>query len=246
MNLETALNELIAPYKNQVSICMYDTNNLVFSYQEHQQFPAASLIKLGVLATQLAQNEDLNQMINVSKTPKVGGAGVLQLLTPEEWPIKDLVGLMIADSDNYAANVMIDHLSMTAINHWLDDNHYEETSLQRRLMDTEAKKTGRENLISAFDSLRLFRELMEHYPQVHSWFLNQQFRGKLPLTMDETAEDVAIYNKTGEGPNIDHDVARFVENGHVIDVAVLTKGFTDRLVAITLMAKIGQLIYHSL
>ncbi|HBF75438.1 MAG TPA: serine hydrolase [Lactobacillus sp.] len=246
MNLETALNELIAPYKNRVSICMYNTDNLFFSYREHRQFPAASLIKLGVLATQLAQNEDLNQTINVSRTPKVGGAGVLQLLTPEKWPIKDLLGLMIADSDNYAANVMIDHLSMTAINQWLDANHYKETSLQRRLMDTEAKKTGRENLISAFDSLRLFRELMQHYPQVHGWFLNQQFRGKLPLTMDETAEDVAIYNKTGEGPNIDHDVARFVKNGHVIDVAVLTQGFTDRLVAITLMAKIGQLIYHSL
>ncbi len=34
---------------------------------------------------------------------------------------------------------MIDHLSMTAINQWLDANHYDGTSLQRRLMDTEAK-----------------------------------------------------------------------------------------------------------
>lgn len=246
MNLEVALKELIAPYKKQISICMYNTDFLIFGHQEHRQLPAASLIKLGILATQLAQNEDLNQTINVSRTPKVGGAGVLQQLTPSELPIRDLLGLMISDSDNYAANVMIDHLSMTAINQWLDANHYEETSLQRRLMDTEAKKNGRENLISASDSLKIFRELMQHYPQTHSWFLNQQFRGKLPLTMDETAEDVAIYNKTGEGPNIDHDVARFAKNDHYIDVAVLTQGFTDRIAAITLMAKIGQLVYHSL
>ncbi len=38
MNLETALNELIAPYKNQVSICMYDTDDSFFSYQSTDSF----------------------------------------------------------------------------------------------------------------------------------------------------------------------------------------------------------------
>ncbi|WP_203649049.1 serine hydrolase [Secundilactobacillus yichangensis] len=246
MSIQTKLDELIAPYKNSASIYMYDTDKLFYSHQEHKQVPAASLIKLAILATQLERHEDLNQTINISNTPVVDGAGVLKLMGQSQWTLNALLGLMITVSDNYAANVMIDHLSMTAVNQWLGENGYADTKLQRRLMDTEAKAQGRENLISADNALRLFRFLMEQYPQTQTWFLNQQFRGKLPLMMDETATDVRIYNKTGEGPLIDHDVARFSKNGHFIDVAILTWGITDRLAVISLMAQIGQLIYRSL
>lgn len=246
MSIQTQLDELIAPYKNSVSVSMYNTNKLAYSHLEHQQVPAASMIKLAILATQLQRREDLNQLINVSKTPTVDGAGVLKLMGKSQWTLNDLLGLMISVSDNYAANVIIDHLSMTAVNQWLVENGYADTKLQRRLMDTEAKVQGRENLISAADAIRLFRYLMKQFPQTQNWFLNQQFRGKLPLMMDETATDVRIYNKTGEGPLIDHDVARFSKDGHSIDIVVLTWGITDRLAVITLMGKIGQLIYRSL
>ncbi|GAW99390.1 serine hydrolase [Secundilactobacillus mixtipabuli] len=246
MSLQTEVDQLIAPYKNLVSICMYDTDELVYSHHSHQQMPAASLIKLAILATELERNEDLSQLIKVKETPAVGGAGVLKLMAQSEWSLADLLALMISVSDNYAANAVIDHLTMQVVNQWLAVNHYQETSLQRRLMDVEAKVSGHENLTSAFEALRLFRGLMAHYPKSTQWFLNQQFRGKLPLLMDETATDVAIYNKTGEGPLIDHDVARFSKKGHYIDVAVLTQGFTNRLTAISLMAQIGQLVYRSL
>ncbi|GAX01865.1 serine hydrolase [Secundilactobacillus silagei] len=246
MSLKAELDLIIAAYKEPISICMYHTNELFYSHLDHEQLPAASVIKLAILATQLNRQEDLDQVIDVSNTPQVGGAGVLQLLDQPEWTIKDLLKLMITVSDNYAANVMIDHLSMATINQWLAQNNYQETQLQRRLMDTAAVKDGRENVISAADALRLFRYLLKTFPQTRNWFLNQQFRGKLPLTMDETATDVQIYNKTGEGPFVDHDVARFSKNGQSIDVAVLTDGFTDRLAVISMMAEIGQLIYRAL
>ena len=213
MSLQTDIEKLIAPYKESVSICMYHTDKLIYGFQEHKQMPAASLIKLAILAAQFERQEDLNRSISTFHTPMVGGAGVLKQLKQSNWTISELLGLMISVSDNAAANVMIDHLSMTSVNQWLIKNEYQETELRRRLMDTDAKAAGNENLISAFDALRLFRQLMQDYPQTHEWFLNQQFRGKLPLMMDETATDVKIYNKTGEGPNIDHDVARFVNLG---------------------------------
>ncbi|MFC6255332.1 serine hydrolase [Secundilactobacillus hailunensis] len=246
MSLKAEVDLLIAAYKEPVSIYMYHANKLVYSHLAHEQLPAASVIKLAILATQLTRHEDLEQVIDVSNTPQVGGAGVLHLLDQSKWTIQDLLKLMITVSDNYAANVMIDHLSMAAINQWLAQNSYQETQLQRRLMDTEAVKAGRENVISAADALRLFRYLLKTFPQTQNWFLNQQFRGKLPLTMDETTADVQIYNKTGEGPFVDHDVARFTKNGQSMDVAVLTNGFTDRLAVISMMAAIGQLIYRAL
>ncbi|MCH5463104.1 serine hydrolase [Lactobacillus sp. LC28-10] len=246
MSLKTDIDELIASYNGQIAICMYDTNKLIYSHQEHTQVPAASLIKLAILATQLNRDEDLNQVIQISQTPQVDGAGVLKLLNQSEWSMSDLLGLMIADSDNYAANVMIDHLTMASVNLWLEQNGYKETSLQRRLMDTNARDHGQENLTSAFEAVRLFRELMNRYLLPQKWFLNQQFRGKLPLAMDETATDVKIYNKTGEGPLIDHDVARFSKHQHDIDVAVLTWNSADRLAAISVLAKIGRLVYTSL
>lgn len=246
MSLQTGINEIIAPYKESISIYMYSTDKLIYNFHEHKQVPSASLIKLAILASQLERQENLNQPINVSQTPVVGGAGVLKLLEQSDWTISDILGLMMAVSDNYAANVMIDHLSMASVNQWLVTNEYKETKLHRKLMDTDAKAAGNENLISAFDALRLFRQLMQQYPQTQTWFLNQQFRGKLPLMMDETADDVRIYNKTGEGPLIDHDVARFSKSGRFVDVAVLTCGIPDRLAVVSIMAKIGQLIYQTL
>ncbi|GAX03576.1 beta-lactamase class A [Secundilactobacillus pentosiphilus] len=246
MSLQTDINEIIAPYKESVSICMYHTDKPIYGFQEHKQMPAASLIKLAILAAQFEHHEDLNRSISTFRTPVVGGAGVLKQLKQSDWTISDILGLMISVSDNYAANVMIDHLSKASVNQWLIKNEYQETKLQRRLMDTDAQAAGNENLISAFDALRLFRQLMQNYPQTRKWFLNQQFRGKLPLMMDETATDVKIYNKTGEGPLIDHDVARFSKNGNFFDVAVLTWGIPDRLAVIAIMAKIGRLIYRSL
>lgn len=246
MSLRTNIDELVATYNGQISVCLYDTDELIYGYQEHAQVPAASLIKLAILATQLNRHENLSQAIQISETPQVGGAGVLKLLGQSQWSLHDVLGLMIADSDNYAANVMINHLTMASVNEWLKQNGYQETSLQRRLMDVNARAKGLDNLTSAFEALRLFRDLMSDYPMTHEWFLNQQFRGKLPLTMDETADDVKIYNKTGEGPFIDHDVARFSNQNHDIDVAVLTWGSSDRLATISLIAKIGRLIYTSL
>ncbi|MTV82884.1 serine hydrolase [Secundilactobacillus folii] len=246
MNLETALKQLIEPYKQYASISLYHANHFEFSFRDQEQLPAASLIKLAILGTQMSQQPDLSDPVDVSKTAPVGGAGVLQLLSSSRYSLGDILGLMIADSDNFAANVMIDRLSMNGINSWLDHQEYLHTHLGRYLMDSSAQKTGHENLISAADALRLFRDLLAYFPQIEPWFINQQFRYKLPVSFDETSTAVTVMNKTGEGPMIDHDVARFQKGNDWYDIAVLTNGIPDRIDALNLLGKIGRVIYRSL
>lgn len=246
MTLSDTIKTQIAPYKDYVSICLYDEDQLVYSHRADQQQPAASLIKLAILATQLDVSTNLNEPISLASTPTVGGAGVVQLLHTNTLPVSDVLALMIAVSDNYAANLMIQHLSMARINDWLTTHGFTQTILQRQLMDSECAAKGLDNFTTAQEAIDLLRYLLNTYPQVRPWFLKQQFRSKLPVTFDELPTDILVYNKTGEGPKVDHDVARFERSKHHIDLAVMTSGIDNRLEVMQLFGQLGQTIANSL
>lgn len=246
MTLESAIGRIISPYKKQVSICLYHENDCLEQSNDTIRVPSASLIKLAVLATILDDGVPLERVVHFAPEQSVGGAGVLQLLDASEMTIGHLAALMISDSDNTASNVLIKTISMKRVNEWLIGHGYTATSIQRYLMDSTALSNGLDNWTSANEAVRLLRYLLNHFSIVRPWFANQQFRGKLPLLFDELPHRFQVYNKTGEGPKIDHDVAHFSNGETTYDVAVLTVGLPNRLVMTTLMAQIGQTIADTL
>jgi beta-lactamase class A len=58
---------------------------------------------------------------------------------------------MIAVSDNMATNILIDRLGMENINLGLDNFGFTETRLNRKMMDFEAIREGRQNYITVFE-----------------------------------------------------------------------------------------------
>lgn len=239
MSLADQLTQLVAPYDGLVAGCVWQQDDCIWATRQDVRFPAASTIKLAILATLLDQQPDLDQPVAMAASPKVGGAGVLQLLHSTTMPLRDVMALMISVSDNYATNLLIKLVTMPAVNQWLTAHGFHQTQLNRLLMDGTAAAAGRENQISAADAVGILRYLLRHHPVVLPWLLNQQFRYKLPASFDETTSTIQVANKTGEGPLIDHDVARFETATGQFDVAILTKGFEHRQDALTLLSSIG-------
>ena len=66
---------------------------------------------------------------------------------------------MITESDNTAANLLIDRLGMDRINSYMQSHGYTHGVLRRKMMDTEAMREGRENLTSTRDVALLFKRL---------------------------------------------------------------------------------------
>lgn len=211
-------------------------------HNSHEAFPSASLIKLAILNDVLDSDLDLNQKVNVDSEQLVGGAGVLQLMQPRVWTLRDLLALMISVSDNSATNLVISTVGMLNVQDYLTTEEFKQTELNRYLMDGRALANGIDNYTSAAESLSLLQRVLRHGREVQNWFSTQQFRYKLPGNFDESGEDIVIYNKTGEGNLIDHDVARFVYINQTIDIAMLTSGSLNRMDTIYKFNQVGQAV----
>lgn len=248
MSLAHDLQHLVQPFAaDQVGLLVSHGDEVVLNWHADHMFPAASLIKLAILTTTMSRHPNLETSVSLASTPVVAGAGVLQLMPSlTQLPLKTVLTLMLAVSDNYAANLAIQRLSMSTVNKWLEANGYQVTRLNRLLMDTKASGQGFENVTTATEAWRLFRYSMTRFPETKQWFGDQQFRYKLPAAIDEIDTPITVLNKTGEGPYVDHDVARFSLADDDYDVALLTAGITDRTQVIQLHEQVGQLIAKAL
>ncbi|WP_141603493.1 serine hydrolase [Terrilactibacillus laevilacticus] len=246
------LDRLVSPFGNKVSVVIKEGKNH-YSFNESTKMLSASLIKLPIFLYAFDQVKkgtlSLDQKIPVSPEKMVDGSGIIQVIQDvREWSIRDLLGLMINVSDNTATNVLMDVLGIEQIQSWIENHGLNGTSIQRKMMDMQAKKEGKENFTCASDvshcmELIFLRpnSLSCEFPFVKHYFLNQQFRGKIPGKIEYTP--VKIYNKTGEMEGISHDTAFMKLKDKTSIVTCMTSGFEDATEADQLIQKMGEWVY---
>lgn len=131
------------------------TSGETFSRKEHERFPTASAIKVGILYELFRQADEGRVTLDVRQplgaTPKAGGSGILQQLGDPALSPRDHAILMILLSDNTSTNVLIDLVGMDAVNRRMTALGATTFSLQRHMMDAAAVARGDENLASAND-----------------------------------------------------------------------------------------------
>jgi beta-lactamase class A len=120
-------------------------------------FPAASSIKLAVLAELFHQDEQakagtagkatLDGPYVVQAVDLIDESPGLLALTAGVSRVtnRDLATFMVTASDNGATNVLIERLGMDNVNALLAGQGLKETRLRRRMLDLEAARQGREN-----------------------------------------------------------------------------------------------------
>ena len=234
--------------------------------------PACSLVKVPILAHFLKDAEEgrvnLYEKILIPEEKRVGGTGLICHLEPEvELTWKDIMKLMIIVSDNSATNAIIDFLGMDRINAFFKSLGLTATELQRKMMDLEALKAGRNNYTSAGDMGKIIKmaatgtlvnkNISDSIVEIMT---RQFYRNKLPALLPATAasasaeekwrplpDTVTVASKTGDLPKTEHDIGLFIlpgEEKYVI--AMLTSRLASEKDGIACIAKTSRVIYEAL
>lgn len=218
-----------------------------------KQFPAASLIKLPILAAGLRAVRDkkvnLEQKVVITKKDITGGSGQLK---KEKLPItvsyQELLALMTSTSDNTAANKLIDILGFDYINDTSRELGLASTVLARKIMDFSLRRQGIENYISSRDTAKILKLIYQgnlinkNLSRLALEFLkNQKVSDRLPRYLPQ---EIIVANKTGLERGVVHDAGIIFAPGGDYIICVLVKNTRTYPKAKKFIAEVSLLTYN--
>lgn len=183
------------------------------AFNENEVVPSASLIKVFIMAEILKQvNEgklSLKQRIVVDEKVKVPFSILTMLETNNSYSLLDVITLMIVQSDNTAANILMDIAGMNNVNELIKSLNFKNTILQRKMMDFNAQKENKENLTTASDMAKMMELLYkgEVLNKESSAFMIDILKKQLDTTMMmlNIPDETVVAHKTGELDYLDHE-----------------------------------------
>ncbi|HTW85812.1 MAG TPA: serine hydrolase [Candidatus Sulfotelmatobacter sp.] len=136
------------------------------SWRAGEQFPAASVIKLAIMATVYraydAGTARPTDLVRTRADDLIGGSDVLAGSQPgAAWSLDTLVKAMIRVSDNAAANTLITQFGMSTINHTMRLAGMRDSKLARHFADVVPAWKRNLNVVTPRDVARLLFSL-EH------------------------------------------------------------------------------------
>ncbi len=237
---------------------------------ENKVFSAASTIKIPLVALTLKKYEDgeidIDDEVEINSNNRVGGTGILKNLNKNYKPtILDLMNLALVVSDNIATNELIDIVGgFDNINEFIKYLGLTNTKFQRKMLDLDALKEGKDNFTSAKDLGMILSSIAQGKcvsEKASNIILNilktQQFRQKLPnfipsvTSYDEKATDelpekgkVIVANKTGDLWKVQHDVGIFIlPEGQRYIISIFSQKLLEDYEGIQTISNISKLIY---
>jgi beta-lactamase class A len=220
-----------------------------FSYQS-RPMRSASMIKVFILEKAMSDVEhqtlSLDETLTLHGSDKVGGAGVFSgWPNGSAIPVRQVLTLMITESDNTATNLMIDRLGMDAINTYIGNHGYSDTRLARKMMDTEAMQAGRENMTSVNDLGRYFTRLWRQEdmspasrPFMLDCLFGQTDRECFPAAFPEAR----IAHKTGELDGLYDDGGIILRHDEPLILCIMDDDIFSRYLTIRTMKEIAKTI----
>jgi beta-lactamase class A len=214
-------------------------------------FPAASLAKLPI-AVELARRVDLGafgwaERFDLSGEPAAGGGSLSDRLDRDWRPtLADLCTLMLAISDNTAANFLLDLVGIGEVNFTMERLGLTRTRLHRRFMDLAARAAGRDNLTAAGDMVSLLALLASNA-------LPQAARVRSMLQDDPHVEPVtlalpagmSLAHKSGILEDTIHGAGVMAGPGGTCVYCVLTTGQSDLPQAALAVARVLRTLWDA-
>jgi beta-lactamase class A len=250
--LEDKIREYIETQKGNIAVVVKNLQrNEEIHINGELAFPSASTIKLAIMSETFNRvnkcSLKLDDMIEINENMLTGGDGILKELNfGHKFTLEEIMILMIILSDNMATNILIDILGIDEINKTINNLGLKNTKLQRKMMDFQAKKEGRENVITA-DDLGLLLELTYKGENINEKYSNmminimkrQQAKGRLDLYLPE----VLIAHKTGDLDNLEHDAGIvYLPNTKYI-ICILTNETETNKDGREIIGKISKMVY---
>jgi beta-lactamase class A len=260
-SLSSAITQLLEEAGGQWGIYLEDLKTgEKLTFNEEQRFYAASLIKVPIMTAVFAEayagKIALETKLKLRREDQVGGAGVLQHMTPgTELTVQDLVTLMIIQSDNTATNIMIDLVGKESIRQAMSKTEMVNSQFYNKLMVVPAELEGY-NEVTAADMGSHLRYLAtgkvisyDSCLKVMAILKQQQHRDRIPFALPDPDGDLIgmlpkweFANKTGSVTNITHDAGILFTGSHAVTICLLNKDLEQKAAA-DVMARIGSLVY---
>lgn len=228
------------------------TTDESFSIRGAQSVPSASTIKLVIMAELLARVQAgsmrLDDTVTITEQMHTGGDGILKELQPgHAFTLKEILTLMIIVSDNEATNILINLLGMESINARAKAMALSCAHLGRRMMDSEAKKQGRDNFICAEDMEHILTQIYRRQliGEAESGLmldilLRQQQSGRLQLYLPE---EVAVAHKCGDLDFLENDGGIIFAPERPYVLVVLTSQMPSNKEGREVIGHISKLVY---
>jgi beta-lactamase class A len=214
--LRSQLAEWSDSYAGLAGFCIRDLNaGTAIGYRHEAIFPAASTIKIHILAALLTDCEagklSPTKRLRVDASHGIGGGGILDYMeNPIELSLVDIAILMIMLSDNTATNMCLEAIGgVERVNSLCRDLGLLNTTMRRVMRDRDAIRAGRENVTTPLDLVNTLTRLYEGQPsrtvadhclEVLAKFKPSPFRSGLPA-------GTRIAHKTGRMAGVRHEAA---------------------------------------
>jgi beta-lactamase class A len=212
--LESSIREIDHDLDGVLGVAIEDlTTGQKFFLRQDEVFPQASSIKIAVLAelyhqSQLSaqgapSNAKLSDLYTVNAADLVADSDIMLGLTPSVTRLTnyDLATMMVAVSDNSAANVLIDRVGMENVNALMDSLGLTHTRLRRKMMDLKAADEGRENISTPREMMTLLEQIYRGKvlnKEMTEGFLKMLSTHKASYIPRDLPDAVRIANKPGE------------------------------------------------
>lgn len=224
-----------------------------YSLNEKATMPSASCIKLPIAMALLKEvdknNIKLADKYVISKSEMVDGSGIIHEFDEKEYTIRELLTVMLVQSDNTATNKIIDIVGLSRINEVIRELGLKETYLKRKMMDFAAREKGLENLSSSYDLASCLKILYQNsFLSKNSSKLmidilkRSQNREKIPFYMPEREWD-KIANKPGSLSGIENDAALMnLGKGNFVFVT-MSKSLPNNVYGIVTISRLGKMMW---
>jgi beta-lactamase class A len=247
------LARIAADFDGVMGISARDlTSSDRFEFNADTVFPQGSSIKIAILIELLRQAQTgtlrLEERVDIKKNQAAAGSGVLQHFGDgsSALSLRDIAALMIVLSDNTATNILIDRVGLENVNKNLDRLGLSHTRLQRRMLDTEAQRAGRENLSSPREMIQLLSLIHQGktLDAAHT-ALALEFLGypkDTPLRRGLPA-GIALANKPGSLEGVRCDSGIVMLAGHPYAISVMTTFGQDSEAAERAIGDVSRALY---
>jgi beta-lactamase class A len=201
--LESSISSVDQQFDGVLGVAVLDlTDGKTYLLHGDEVFPQASSIKIAILAELYRQEQQgrggakgkarLSDLYSVRKEDMVADSDILLGLTPGVTRLtnKDLATMMIAVSDNSAANVLIDRVGLENANATLSGLGLKHTRLRRKMMDLSAAREGRENVATPREMMTLLEAIYRH--KLFSEELTEDFMAVLATSWEQNHKRSAI------------------------------------------------------
>ena len=235
--LESTIHEVDMNLDGVLGVAIEDlTSGDHIFLHENEVFAQASSIKITVLAELYRQVQQgklkLTDLYTVQASDLVADSDIMGGLTPgvTRVTLRDLATMVVAVSDNSAANVLIDRVGVENVNTMLDSLALTHTRLRRKMMDVRAAKEGRENISTPREMASLLSALYQGKvlnKELTADFFKVLSTNKYSWIPRDLPADVRVANKDGSLEGVRNDSGIVFVEGHPYVICVMAAFLRD-------------------